>query len=598
VRDNATIASRLSREERPAAMSGAAAGRAFQERRKSVPGGSDENIPVFDSLERPSRLRRQRATSLRDTLLAISAAAFLLAACGAREPSAAGPAAALVVLNRGNGPEPESLDPQRARTDAELTILRDLYEGLTALDAEARPAPGAASSWSVSADGLVYTFTLREGLRWSNGDPVTAEDFVFALRRLVAPETASQYAQVVEAIGNASEITAGRMSATALGVEASGSRSVTIRLRAPAPYLPGVLAHPSTFPVHRPTLEQHGREFTRPGNAVSNGAFALENWTVGSHIRARRNPFYWDNASNRIDAVNYHQMADQGAELRRYRAGELDVTYTVPPAEFKWIRENLGSELHISPQLSTYYYGFNLHRAPFRNNRELRLALSMVIDRERLAESVTGRGELPAYGWVPVGVNDYSPQPPAWAELPYAERVAQARRLYAAAGYSAARPLRTEIRYNIDESHTRIAVAIASMWKEALGVEAELVGEEFKVLLQNIDRRDVTQVFRSSWIGDYNDAYTFAQYLKSDFGLNLPGYRSARYDELVTQAAAQLDPAQRRELLERAERMMLEDQPVIPLYFYVNKHLVKPYIKGWRNNVMNVQYSKNLTIER
>ena len=525
-------------------------------------------------------------------------AAITLIACADRDSSSTPPVAAPVVLNRGNGPEPESLDPQRARTDSELTILRDLYEGLTALDADARPAPGAASSWSVSADGRLFTFKLREELRWSNGEPVTADDFVFALKRLVDPQTASQYAQVVDAIDNAIDITAGRKQPDSLGVEAPDPRTVVIRLRSPAPYLPGVLAHPSTFPVHRPTLEKHGREFSHPGNAVSNGAFVLETWTVGSHIRAHRNPFYWDNSRNRIDVVNYQQIADQGAELRRYRADELDITYTVPPAEFKWVRENLGAELHVSPQLSTYYYGFNLFRPPFKGNRALRLALSMVIDRERLTEFVTGRGELPAYGWVPIGVDNYSSQRPSWAALPVAARIAQAKRLYASAGYSNARPFKTEIRYNIDESHTRIAVAIASMWKELLGVEAELIGEEFKVLLQNIDRRDVTQVFRSSWIGDYNDAYTFAQYLKSDFGLNLPGYRNARYDELLTQAAVEIDTTRRRTLLEEAERLMLEDQPLLPLYFYVNKHVVKPSIKGWQNNVMNVQYSKNLTIER
>jgi oligopeptide transport system substrate-binding protein len=205
---------------------------------------------------------------------------------------------------------------------------------------------------------------------------------------------------------------------------------------------------------------------------------------------------------------------------------------------------------------------------------------------------------LAAYGWVPVGVADYTSQKPSWASLPFEERVAEAKRLYARAGFSAAKPLRTEIRYNMDESHTRLAVAIAAMWKEHLGVEATLVGEEFKVLLQNIDRHDVTQIFRSSWVGDYNDAYTFAQYLKSDFGLNLPGYRNPQYDVLLTAAAREPDRARRRELLEQAERLMLEDQPLLPLYFYVNKHLVKPYVKGWRNNVMNVQYSKSLRIER
>jgi oligopeptide transport system substrate-binding protein len=530
--------------------------------------------------------------------LALLAAALALAACGERDAGAP-PAAqhSPIVFNRGNGAEPESLDPQRARTDSELCILRDLYEGLTALDPDARPAPGAASAWTVNDDGRAYTFQLREGLRWSTGEPVVAEDFAFALRRLVDPKTASPYAEVVDVIENAADITAGRASPDSLGVAAPDARTVIIRLTSPAPYLPGVLSHPSTFPVHRASLAKYGREFSRPGNAVSNGAFVLEGWTVGSHLSARRNAYYWDNVHTQIDRVNYLQIADQPAELMRYRAGELDVTYTVPASQFKWVRENLGVELQVSPQLSTYYYGFNLYRAPFKNNRDLRLALSMVIDRELLTQSVTGRGEVPAYGWVPVGVADYASQAPQWAGLPFEQRVAEARRLYAAAGYSARKPLKTEIRYNMDESHTRLAVAIAAMWKEHLGVEASLVGEEFKVLLQNIDRHDVTQIFRSSWVGDYNDAYTFAQYLKSDFGLNLPGYHNPRYDALLTSAAAETDHVRRRALLEEAERVMLEDQPLLPLYFYVNKHLVKPYVKGWRNNVMNVQYSKNLWIE-
>lgn len=503
-----------------------------------------------------------------------------------------------VVLNRGNGPEPESLDPQRARTDAELTILRDVYEGLTALDANAKPSPGSANEWTVSADGREYTFRLRPGLHWSNGDPVVAFDFVYGLRRLVDPRTASPYAQILDVLENAAEISSGRTPVDTLGVSAPDERTVVMHLRTPAPYLPGVLAHPSTFPVHRPTLERLGPEFARPGNAVSNGAFVLKEWIVGSRIVAHRNPYYWNNAGNHIDTINYLQIADQGAELRSYRAGELDITYTLPPAQFKWIRANLPAELHISPQLSTYYYGYNLYRAPFKDNAKLRLALSMVIDRERLTESVTGRGELPAYGWVPVGVDNYESQKPDWAILSIEERVARARQLYAAAGYSAAHPLHTQIRYNIDESHTRIAVAIASMWKEQLGVETELLGEEFKVLLQNIDRHDVTQIFRSSWIGDYNDAYTFAQYLKSDFGINLPGYANPEYDALLTRAATEVDPVQRRTVLERAERVMLADQPVIPIYFYVNKHLVKPYVQGWHNNVMNVQYSKDLVLAR
>jgi oligopeptide transport system substrate-binding protein len=534
-------------------------------------------------------------------VLALVAAAITLSGACQRHESSPGTeegGSAPVVLNRGNGHEPESLDPQRARTDAELTILRDLYEGLTALDANAKPSPGAAKEWTVSADGREYTFSLRPGLHWSNGDSLVAFDFVFGLRRLADPRTASPYGQILDVLENAAAISAGAKPVETLGVSAPDEHTVVMQLSTPAPYLPAVLAHPSTFPVHRPTLERLGAKFARPGHAVSNGAFVLREWIVGSRIVAERNSSYWNNASNHIDRINYLHIADQGAELRSYRSGELDITYTVPPAQFKWIKSNLPDELHISPQLSTYYYGYNLYRAPFKDNVKLRLALSMVIDRERLTESVTGRGELPAYGWVPVGVDNYESQKPDWAALPYDERVARARQLYAAAGYSAAHPLHTQIRYNIDESHTRIAVAIASMWKEQLGVETELLGEEFKVLLQNIDRHDVTQIFRSSWIGDYNDAYTFAQYLKSDFGINLPGYKNPQYDALLTRAAAEVDPAQRRAVLEQAERVMLADQPVIPLYFYVNKHLVKPYVQGWHNNVMNVQYSKDLILAR
>ena len=404
-------------------------------------------------------------------VLALAAAAFWFATrSGQHGASAPRDPSALVTLNRGNGHEPESLDPQRGRTDSEHIILRDLYEGLTSLDADARPVPAAASAWTVSADGLTYEFTLRSGLRWSNGDPLTAEDFVFSLRRLVDPATASPYAQIVDMIAGAGEITVGQRSPATLGARAANPTTIVVRLRAPAPYLPGVFAHPSTFPVHRPSLERYGREFTRPGRSVSNGAFVLGDWSIGSHVTARRNPYYWNNANNRIDVVKFHHVSDQSAELRRYRAGELDITYVVPPAQFQWVRENLPGELNVAPQLSTYYYGFNLARPPFKDNAPLRRALAMVIDRERLTQSVTGRGELPAYGWVPAGIDQYAPQTPRWAKLPFAERVAEARRLYAQAGYSAARPLKTEIRYNADESHTRIALAIAAMWKEHLGV--------------------------------------------------------------------------------------------------------------------------------
>jgi oligopeptide transport system substrate-binding protein len=533
---------------------------------------------------------------------AAAAVLSLLVACGGGQPAPTpgqGPVAGAAdpsTLRRGNGPEPDTLDPQRARTDAAFNILRDLFEGLTAIGPDGAAMPGAAESWTVSADGLEYRFRLRDGLRWSNGDPVRAADYVAGMRRLVDPATASPYAQVFEPVLNAAAIVRGEQPPDALGVSAPDDRTVVIRLSTPAPYLLGLLAQPGTFPVHGPSLERHGVEYARPGRLVSNGAFVLSDWRVGSRVVAERNTHYWNDAETGVARVHFVHHDDAGTEFRQYRAGELDVTYVVPPQQFAWIQKNLPGELHVSPQLTVYYYGFNLRRPPFKDNPGLRRALSLVIDRERLTEAVTGLGEAPAYGWVPRGTADYTPQQFDYASRTYAERVSEARELYRQAGYSAERPLKVEIRYNSGEVHSRLAVAIAAMWKEALGVETTLYAEEFRALLQSVQAGTDTQVFRSSWVGDYNDAFTFAQLLQSDFGINLTGYSNARYDALLGEATRQPDPARRRALLEEAERLMLADHPVLPLYFYVNKHLVKPYVSGWSDNVMNVQYSKDLRL--
>ena len=501
----------------------------------------------------------------------------------------------IVTLLRGNGPDPDSLDPQRARSDESQRILRDLCEGLTTLDKNAGVAPGVATEWAMSPDGKSYTFKLRPTARWSNGDRVVAGDFVAALRRLVDPATASGYAQVIDVIANASDIVVGKKPPDALGVTAPDDSTVVVQLTTPTAYLPQLLSHTSTCPVHRPTLAAHGDSFARPGVMVSNGAFELKEWVQNSHILALRNHYYWNDSATRIDAVRYLLIADENAELTRYRAGELHITAVVPRSQFDWIKANLANELHIAPQLNTYFYGFNLRRAPFKGNPGLRRALSLVIDREKLAQLVLRVGELPAYGWIPPGVNNYVSQSFGYQAIPLADRIAEARRLYKEAGYSSANPLRFELRYNTGEVHTKLAVAIASEWKETLGAQVQLTAVEFKSLLQDIDRGDV-EMFRSSWVGDYNDAYTYLQYLKSDFGINLPHYKNPDYDALLARAAAEIDSAKRRDLLEEAERLMLRDHPLLPIYFYVNKHLVKPEVEGWYDNIMNVVYSKDLAL--
>jgi oligopeptide transport system substrate-binding protein len=530
------------------------------------------------------------------TLVLALACALLLCSGCSRSPAPGAPAAHEVVLVRGGGPDPDSLDPQKARGFEAQSMLRDLCEGLTTLDRQAAVAPGVATRWSASADGLTWRFELHPTARWSNGDPVTAADFVAALRRLVDPATGSGYAQYVDVIANASDIVAGHKPPDALGVAAPDGATLVITLATAAPYLPTLLSHPSTCPVHRATLAAHPDGFARPGVMLSDGAFVLSEWVQGAYVLARRNRHYWNDAATRLDAVKYLLIPDENAELARYRSGELHVTFVVPRGQFDWIKAHLGAELHIAPQLTTYYYGYNLRRAPFKDAPKLRRALSLVIDREKLAALVLRVGELPAYGWVPPGVNHYVSQAFDYKDAPMPQRIAEAQRLYREAGYSQQHPLAFELRYNAGEVHTKLALAIASMWKEALGIEVRLTQAEFKSLLQDIDRGDV-EMFRSSWVGDYNDAYTFAQYLKSDFGVNLPRYSSPRYDALLAQAQHQPDPDARAGLLEEAEHTALADHPLIPIYFYVNKHLVKPEVQGWYDNVMNVVYSKDLALK-
>ena len=540
-------------------------------------------------------MKRPRA-GLAALTVAGTAALLLLGACTrSQDSSPAGTPGSPAILVRGGGPDPDSLDPQKARGFEAQTILRDLCEGLTTLDKHAGVAPGVASRWLVSADGLTYTFELRPEARWSNGDRVVAADFVAALIRLVNPATGSAYAQYVDVIANAGDIVAGLKPPDVLGVSAPDDSTLILKLATPAPYLPTLLSHPSTCPVHRPTLMHHPEGFARPGIMVTNGAFKLTEWVQGAYLLATRNHYYWNDAATRLEGVKYLFIADENAELARYRSGELHVTFVVPRGQFDWIRAHLGDQLHVTPQLATYFYGFNLRRAPFKDAPGLRRALSLVIDRDKLTQLVLRVGELPAWGWIPPGVVNYEPQSFDYRDVPLPERITEARRLYREAGYSPEKPLSFELRYNAGEVHTKVALAVASMWKEALGIGVTLTQVEFKSLLQDIDRGDV-QMFRSSWVGDYNDAYTFAQYLKSDFGVNLPHYSNPRYDALLHSAARQQAPLQRSALLEAAERQMLADTPLIPLYFYVNKHLVKPEVSGWYDNVMNVVYSKDLAL--
>lgn len=499
-------------------------------------------------------------------------------------------------LNRGNGAEPGTLDPAKSETVGEGHIQGDLFEGLVILDRSGTVQPGQAESWQISADGLVYRFTLRDGLRWSNGDPLGAEDFVYSLRRVVDPAVGSSYAYLLAPIRNAEAIAAGRIADPArLGVRAVGPRTLEITLAAPTPYFLTLLAHSKFLPVHRASVERWGRGFTRPGHLVSNGAFVLTEWVPQARIVLVRNPYYRDAGHVGPQRVVYLPIEDGGTELRMYRAGQIDITADVPAALLDIVRRDFPGALQAAPALSATYLGLNLTRPPFRDAPGLRLALALAIDREAICTRILKAAAVPAYGWVPPGLPGYVRQSVPWAGWSMARRLALARELYAAAGYGPGHPLRAELRFNTNDTNKRLAIAVAAMWRAGLGVETDLLNEEFKVFLENRKARAVTQVYRAGWIADYADPGTFTDLLRSDAGLNDTGYSSAEYDRLTAAAAAEASPARRLGLLEAAERRLLADLPLIPLYDGQWLHLVKPNIRGYAPNALGYAYSKDVS---
>jgi len=519
------------------------------------------------------------------------------------EPAGDGrpPAEALAdsqVLYRGNGEEPQTLDPHLAEGVPTSTILRDLFEGLTTIEPDGRIVPGTAAHWDISRDGLTYTFYLDSAAAWSNGEPVTAEDFVWSWRRVVNPETGAAYGRMLAPVSNAEAIFAGELDPDQLGVSALNDSTFQVQLNAPTPYFLGLLTHPTTFPVHRASFETHGSAHVRPGNLVSNGAYQLDDWRVRSQIDLVRNPHYRDADQVVIERVVFYPFEDESTEFNRFRAGDLHWTYQVPNNQFRWLEENMSEALMVAPWFGTYFFTYNLRREPFEENLALRRALNLAVDRTILTERVTRFGEIPTFGLVPPGLPDYEPPVPEEAEWTQAEREEEARRLYQQAGYSEDQPLTVELRYNTSENHRKVSVAISAMWKQVLGVRTRLINEEFRVFLQNRAQGRVTEVFRAGWIGDYQDAFTFLELFHSGHGRNDAGYNNPRYDRLLEQIAAERIPALRRNLMREAERMLMADQVILPTFIYVSKRLVDPRLQGWSENVMDHHLTRHMYLLR
>jgi oligopeptide transport system substrate-binding protein len=491
------------------------------------------------------------------------------------------------VVRRGNGEEPETLDPHRAVGVPASHILRDLFEGLTTESADGDVVPGAALRWNISRDARTYTFYLHRDLVWSNGDPLTAEDFVYSLRRAAAPATAANAARNLLPIQNAREVLAGELPPEELGITLLDEFTMQITLTGPTPYFLGLLAHPIAYPVNRRNIEESGDQFSRPGNLVSNGAYVLQRWAPRVEIVLEKNPLFREAAETIVERVHYYPIEDQSTEVKAFRAGEVDWTNEVPNNQFRWLQKNYPEELVVSPWMGSYFFGFNLLREPFIDNPSLRMALVLAIDRDILTEKVAQFGELPSYSLVPPGIDGYVPFTPEYADWTQEERNHEARRLYEQAGYSAERSLRIEIRYNTSENHKKMALAIASMWKQVLGVNSTLVNEEFRVFLQNRAQQVVTQVFRAGWVSDYNDPYSFLELFRTGHGRNDYGYSNSTFDALLDQVGTERVQARRERLMFEAERVLIADQVIVPIYTYVTKRLVSTQLRGWQTNVMD-----------
>ena len=502
------------------------------------------------------------------------------------------------VLYRGNGEEPQTLDPHLSEGVPTANILRDLFEGLTTTAPDGRIVPGAAIHWDISRDGLTYTFYLDPDGRWSNGEPVTAHDFVWSWQRVVDPETGAAYGRMLAPVVNAEAIFSGELPPEELGVTALSDTTFQVRLDDPTSYFLGLLTHPTTYPVFRPALEEHGSLHMRPGNLVSNGAFHLTDWQVRSRVVLEKNEYFREADNVIIERVVFYPFEDENTEFNRFRAGDLHWTYQVPSAQFSWLKNNMDEALKISPWFGTYFFSFNLTREPFEDNLALRQALNLAIDRQIITERVTRFGEMPTFNLVPPGLPNYQPYKPEHAEWSQEEREEEARRLYRQAGYSESQPLTVELRYNTSENHRKISVAIAAMWKQVLGVRTRLVNEEFRVFLQNRAQRRVTQAFRAGWIGDYMDAFTFLELYHSGHGRNDAGYNNPRYDRLLERIASERIPARRRNLMVDAERMLLEDQVVLPVFYYMTRRLIDPRLKGWEENIMDYHLTRYMYLVR
>lgn len=494
-----------------------------------------------------------------------------------------GPLAAQDMLFIGNPGEPQTLDPHRYNLRLEETLLTDLFLGLTTFDARGQITPGAAAAWSVSDDGLRWTFQLRSDLRWSDGVPLTADDFVYSFRRLLDPATAASLAYFMYPLKNAAAVNGGRLPLDALGASAPDPHTLVLDLEEPYPYLPERLLYPTGFPVPRHVIEKHGDDWVLAEHWVSNGAYVLDEWRPQAHVRMKANPNFHESVS--IPAVSYLPLASEQAAYNRYRSGEVHVIGAFPAEELESAGRQLGDQLHLSPLLSIVYLVYNTAKPPFDDAR-VREALTSVIDTTLLTDKVQRSGNRASPSFVPALVADYQPVPAPHTNLDKVQRLKRARSLLADAGYGPGRPLQVTLRHVSNTEAKRTNLAIAAFWKE-LGVDVRLHQSELKVHFSDLRQGDF-EVAQAGWFGENNPEH-YLGLLVSDIGnVNYGRYANPGYDSLMARARALASIPERNAALREAEAFGIADYPVAPLWMVTVRRLVSPELAGWHENARDV----------
>lgn len=510
-------------------------------------------------------------------LTLVTPALIVLASCGG-PAGETGSASSGQALRRSTSDEPRTLDPQFVPGNAGAAVMGDMFEGLLTKDREGNIVPGLSDSASVSADGRTHTFRLRRNIRWSDGRPITAEDFVYSFRRSADPRTAARSSRALFPIRNARAIIGRRMSVERLGVSAPDSQTVVIELERPTAYIRDILASFPTAVVPRHVIEQHGQQWTTASNIVTSGAYTLTEWVPNTHIRLRRNQHHYDAANIQIEEVVYYPVERPQTALTRYRAGELDIVFNVPVNRIDWIRQSFPNELKSSPVIGLFYVLLNNDRAPM-NDVRVRRALSIAIDRDQIANTLMRNEAQPAYSIVPLAMPDYPNNPMPFSRQPIAERQREARALLAEAGFNAQRPLRFSYKFGGQEVNRRLAVALQSMW-QAIGAQVELdnVGANSAVA----DARTGNyQAIRYTYYAPFRDAVGFLRLFETGSNTNFSRYANPAFDRALHEADGILDPRQRIARLREVETMAMSDFPVAPIYFHIRYYLVSSRIRGF-----------------